>query len=65
MDSSLKELADLLRAHLPVIRTKQRFVFTRVYQAAGKFIGKEMGTVMIHKKDRKGFEDEETTLGDH
>lgn len=65
MNTSLKEIAELLRAHLPMIRTKQRFVFYRVYEECREKkeerMKKEMGTVLIHKKSEKG---EDKTLGE-
>ena len=65
MNTSLKEIAELLRAHLPAIRTKQRFVFYKVYEECREKkeekMKKEMGTVLIHKKSEKG---EDKTLGE-
>ena len=62
MNSTLKEITELLRAHLPVVRTKQRFVFSKISVEDGKFSKKEMGTVMVHKK---GNEKEESRLDEH
>lgn len=55
----MKEIAELLRAHIPSIRTKQRFVFSRVLEEEGEVGRREMGTVLVHKKSEKG---EEKTL---
>ena len=46
----MKEIVELMRAHLPSIRTKTRFVLSKISEENGKFSKREMGTVMIHKK---------------
>ena len=69
MNVSLKEIVELMRAHLPFIRTKQRFVLSRVHKSQGKIIRKEMGTVMVHKKsevsDEKTLEENGFSIGDY
>lgn len=57
----------MLRAHLPIIRTKQRFVFSRIFEEKTKegkeeLIKKEMGVVYVHKKSDKN---EERTLAEN
>jgi uncharacterized linocin/CFP29 family protein len=50
MNSTVKEIAELLRAHLPIVRTKQRFIFSKISLEDGKFVKEEIGTVLVHKK---------------
>jgi uncharacterized linocin/CFP29 family protein len=50
MNSTIKEITELLRAHLPLIRTKQRFVYSKISLEDGKYRKQEIGTVMVHKK---------------
>jgi hypothetical protein len=38
MNSTVKEITELLRAHLPIVRTKQRFIFSKVSVEEGKFV---------------------------
>ena len=57
MNMTLKEIVELIRAHLPSIRTKQRFVLSRVHSGEeGRIVKKELGTVMVHKKGEAGDE---------
>lgn len=54
MNVTMKEIVELLRAHLPAIRTKQRFVLWRVHSQAGRLIKQEMGSVGVHKRGEAG-----------
>lgn len=48
---------------MPAIRTKQRFVLSRVSKGQSDvWVKKEMGSVMVHKK---GSEKENTRLDQH
>jgi hypothetical protein len=53
MNSTLREIEDLVRAHLPALRAKQRFVFSKVTFENGKFVKEEMGTVVNRKTTDK------------
>jgi hypothetical protein len=55
MDSSLREIGELLRAFLPLIRTKQRFQFWRVHakENGNGWVKEELGNVLMHRRADK------------
>ena len=55
MNSSLREVAELMRCYLPGIRTKQSFIFYRVHQVEGRAgVSKTgLGMVMMHRKNER------------
>jgi hypothetical protein len=57
MDSSLREVAELMRCYLPGIRTKQNFTFWRVHPEEGNgLVKQQLGVVMMHRKNDRGDE---------